>query len=73
MIAQSNLPGTKLAYRIEEVCKATGLGRTSIYAAIKAGSLVARKYGRATIILRDDLVKFMQQLPTACNFEVVDE
>jgi hypothetical protein len=56
-------PAFVRAYRISDVCKATGLGRTSIYAAIKAGDLVARKYKRCTIVLHDDLATFLHTLP----------
>jgi Helix-turn-helix domain len=52
------------AYRISDVCKLTGLGRTSIYAAIKSGRLVARKWNRCTIVLGDDLATFLNNLPT---------
>ena len=51
------------AYRIADVCKVTGLGRTSIYAAIKSGDLVARKWNRCTIVLGDDLATFLNNLP----------
>jgi hypothetical protein len=52
------------AYRIRDVCRATSLGRTSIYAAIKSGALVARKWNRATIVLAEDLAAFLRNLPT---------
>jgi hypothetical protein len=52
------------AFRIPEVCKATGLCRTTIYAAIKSGDLLARKYGRATFVLAADLERFLSELPT---------
>jgi hypothetical protein len=39
-------------------------GLTSIYAAIKCGSLRARKYRCATIILGEDLERFLKSLPT---------
>jgi hypothetical protein len=52
------------AYRIPDVCKVTGLGRTSIYAAIKSGALVARRYGRCTVVLAEDLAAFLCNLPT---------
>jgi hypothetical protein len=52
------------AYRISDVCRATHLGRTSIYAAIKSGALIARRYGRCTIILAEDLTTFLRNLPT---------
>jgi hypothetical protein len=43
------------AFGIREVCKHTGLGRTTIYAAIKDGSLKAKKCPRATIVMASDL------------------
>jgi hypothetical protein len=42
----------------------TGLGRTSVYAAIKSGELVARKWNRRTIVLAEDLAAFLAKLPT---------
>jgi hypothetical protein len=56
-------PALVRAYRIADVCKVTGLGRTSIYAAIKSGELVARKWNRRTIVLGDDLATFLHTLP----------
>jgi hypothetical protein len=51
------------AYRIPEVCKITGLGRTSVYAAIKSKELVARHWRRCTVVLADDLAAFLSNLP----------
>jgi Helix-turn-helix domain len=50
------------AFRIPEVCQISGLGRTSVYAAIKSGDLVARKWNRCTIVLGDDLARFLNNL-----------
>jgi hypothetical protein len=67
--ARSDEAGCELsaprAYRIPEVCKIIGLGRTSVYAAIKSGGLVARKWNRCTIVLAEDLEKFLNNLPKA--------
>jgi hypothetical protein len=52
-------------FRIPEVCKMTGLGRTTIYAALRDGALVARKHGRCTIVLGEDLKDFLRNLPRA--------
>jgi len=52
------------AYSIKAVCKATGLGRTFIFEAIRRGELSARKCGRRTLILRDDLQAWLKSLPT---------
>ena len=51
------------AYRIADVCKATGLGRTSVYEAMKSGELVARRWRRCTVILAEDLQAFLRNLP----------
>ena len=56
---------TKLAYSILEVCRMTGISRTSLYAAIKVGKLRARKYGARTLICAQDLQEFLNSLPTA--------
>lgn len=40
----------KIAYSIKEACKASSLGRTTIYAHIAAGRLIARRIGGRTII-----------------------
>jgi excisionase family DNA binding protein len=54
---------TPIALSIPEVCKISGLGKTKIYDAIKRGHLVARKYGRRTVVLYEDLVEFLRNLP----------
>jgi excisionase family DNA binding protein len=53
----------KAAHSIPEVCAYTGLGRDSVYAAIRTGKLVARKYGRRTVVLDDDMLAFLEALP----------
>lgn len=53
----------KIGYSTEEAAYASGFGRTFIYSAIKKGHLTARKYGRRTVILRDDLEAFVRDLP----------
>jgi hypothetical protein len=50
------------AYRIPDVSRLTSLGRSTIYAAIKSGALIACKYGRSTIVLAEDLETFLQRL-----------
>jgi hypothetical protein len=46
---------TPLAYSIAEACEVSRIGRTSIYEAISSRELIARKHGRRTVILADDL------------------
>jgi excisionase family DNA binding protein len=56
---------TPIAYSIAEACSLARAGRTSIYQAIKSGELIARKRGRRTIFLSDDLRRWLERLPTA--------
>jgi len=46
---------TILAYTVDEACSVARIGKTAIYKAIGTGKLVARKYGRKTLILASDL------------------
>lgn len=62
---QQSLAQLPRAYRIPEVCRATGLGRTTIYEAIKSRALIARRYGRCTLVLAEDLRAFLNNLPKA--------
>ncbi|WP_095012688.1 helix-turn-helix domain-containing protein [Tsuneonella mangrovi] len=45
----------KLAYSIKEACKASSLGRTTIYSHIAAGRLIARRIGGRTVIPAESL------------------
>ena len=49
---------------VTEACAVSGIGKTKLYEAISAGQLKARKCGKRTIILRDDLRRFLSSLPT---------
>jgi len=51
-----------LSLSIEEVREATGIGRTKIYEAINQGLLRSKKYGKRTIILKQDLEDFLADL-----------
>jgi excisionase family DNA binding protein len=52
-----------LAYSIAEACRQSGIGRTAIYDMINSGKLTARKRGRRTLILADDLRRCLELLP----------
>lgn len=45
----------KIAYSIKEACKASSLGRTTIYSHIAAGRLRANRIGGRTVIPADSL------------------
>jgi excisionase family DNA binding protein len=54
----------QLVYTIAEACAASRSGRTALYEAIRAGALTARKRGRRTLILADDLQRWIEGHPT---------
>lgn len=49
----------KLSYNIDEVCQICSIGRTKLYQMIADNYLPAKKLGKRTLILHDDLVAFM--------------
>jgi hypothetical protein len=55
----------KLAISIPQFCSIAAIGRTTAFAEIKAGRLNARKRGRSTILLVEDVEKWLKALPTA--------
>lgn len=52
-----------LAYSVSEACAAARVGRTALYQAINSGKLRAVKRGRRTLVLKDDLGRWLENLP----------
>lgn len=50
-----HLNSEKRAYSVAEACKATSLGRTTIFAHISAGRLRAKRVGGRTLIPAESL------------------
>jgi excisionase family DNA binding protein len=53
----------QLAFSLSSVCKLADIGRTALYEEIAAGKLRAVKRGRRTLILADDLRRWLDALP----------
>jgi excisionase family DNA binding protein len=51
------------AYGIAEACARSGIARTAMYELINTGQLPARKRGRRTLILAEDLQRCLESLP----------
>lgn len=54
-----------LSHTIAEAMKVTGLGRSSLYEAIGAGKIAAKKSGKRTLIPAESLRAFVANLPAA--------
>jgi excisionase family DNA binding protein len=54
---------SRLAYTILQTCDITGLGRTTVYEMIAKGELRALKCGRRTLILAEEIRRFLDRLP----------
>jgi excisionase family DNA binding protein len=54
---------TPLAHSIADAANISSIGRTMIYDLIAAGDLRARKVGSKTLILHEDLLAFLRDLP----------
>jgi excisionase family DNA binding protein len=52
-----------IVHSVPDACSLSGLGRTSLYEAIRSGALRAVKCGRRTLILDDDLRRWLQSWP----------
>jgi excisionase family DNA binding protein len=54
-----------LAHTIEDAARKSTICRTSVYAAIKSGELKARKSGKRTLILDEDLRAWLSAMPAS--------
>jgi excisionase family DNA binding protein len=53
------------AMSVEETARFLGLGQSSIWREIREQRLAARKCGRRTLILREDALSYLRDLPRA--------
>jgi excisionase family DNA binding protein len=53
------------AMSVEEAARFLGLGQSSIWREIREHRLAARKCGRRTLVMREDALTFLRELPRA--------
>jgi len=58
------MKSSALAHSVPEARSIACAGRTALYEAIRSGALRAVKRGRRTLILDDDLRRWVQTLPS---------
>lgn len=54
-----------IALSVRDAMKATSLGRTKLYHEMKLGRIAARKIGRKTVFLIDEVERYLASLPVA--------
>ena len=59
----SDVSSTTTAYNVMQVMDRLGICRDAVYRAIRSGKLPARKFGKRTLILENDLEAFIKSLP----------
>jgi excisionase family DNA binding protein len=59
-----------VAYGISEACALARVGRTTMYDMVRCGELRARKRGRRTLILADDLRQWLEALPQITPYQM---
>jgi hypothetical protein len=70
-ILKDDVRPPQIAYPPAQAAIVSGRTRTRIFGAIKSGELIARKDGKATIILHDELVRWVRSLPVVVRAVVL--
>lgn len=60
---RSDATAARLAFSVDEVAARLGVSKNKIYAAINDNRLIAKCWGRRTLILQPDLQLFLDSLP----------
>jgi hypothetical protein len=63
MDQQAPTQASKGIFSVNDFCHWAGIGRTAVYAEMKAGRLVARKFGRRTVIPQFEAERWLASLP----------
>ena len=61
---------TKLAATIAEAVEISGLSRSALYKLFKAGKITPRKNGKRTLVIVDELRRYVESLPAGGGTDV---
>lgn len=61
-----------IAYSVTDAASKAGIGRSTLYNAISAGELLARKVGKRTVVLHADLQRWIESAPIYSNTTKTD-
>jgi len=61
--ARQPLKADRLAYQVDDLAEALGIGRTKLYAEIRDGKLKAKKLGSRTLIAATEAQAYLDALP----------
>jgi Helix-turn-helix domain len=64
-IASRNTRYDEISVTIPEAVQMTGIGRSSLYSLFRDGKIYPRKSGKRTLVLVEDLERYVKSLPTA--------
>jgi excisionase family DNA binding protein len=56
-------PCDKVAFTIDEAAQSSSIGESSLCKAIKDKRLIVHKFGTRSVIMRTDLIAFLENLP----------
>lgn len=54
-------PAEPLAYSIDEACRVSSIGRTTLYGLIREGKVEVSKVGKRTLVLADSLRRLISE------------
>lgn len=55
----------KISVTIPEAVEMSGLSRSSLYGLFKSGQIRPRKHGKRTLVMVEDLKRYLENLPVA--------
>jgi excisionase family DNA binding protein len=58
-----NHGSARIAFSVDEAAQQANVCRDKIYQAIRTGELDAKKAGRRTLVMADDLRRYLESLP----------